>query len=66
MENEIICKKCKATRDDVIGIEDPELYDGISYWACPKCKKIYHRWTGEELTKKEIIANKLEDFFVNM
>lgn len=29
----------------LIGIEDPEVYDGISWWECPDCGKQWSRWT---------------------
>ena len=36
---------------NVIGMElsydDPEHYDGVSYWACPECGVAWCRWTGE-------------------
>jgi hypothetical protein len=28
----------------VIGIEDPDVYDGISWWECPDCKHIWKRF----------------------
>lgn len=31
----------------VIGIEDPMIYDGVSWWMCPDCKAKWDRWTGE-------------------
>lgn len=31
-----------------IGIEIPEIYDGISYWKCPDCETTFNRFTGEE------------------
>ena len=31
----------------VIGIEDPRIYDGVSWWMCPECKAKWDRWTGE-------------------
>jgi len=38
-------------------IEDPIIYDGISYIYCYDCKKLYDRWTGEDVTKlhKELV-----------
>jgi len=27
----------------VIGIEDPSIYDGISYYRCPDCDKMWKR-----------------------
>lgn len=36
---------------NVIGMElsydDPEHYDGVSYWACPGCGIAWDRWTGK-------------------
>lgn len=37
----------------LIGIEFPELYDGVSFWQCPFCKTVWDRWTGRKLTAKE-------------
>jgi len=34
----------------LIGIEDPLLYDGVSFWQCPDCGLRWNRWT-----KKEVI-----------
>ena len=31
----------------LIGIEIPELYDGVSYYECPDCHVRWDRWTGE-------------------
>jgi hypothetical protein len=31
----------------VIGIEDPEVYDGVSWWRCPDCGSEWDRWTGK-------------------
>jgi uncharacterized Zn ribbon protein len=28
-----------------IGIEDPFVYDGISWWRCPDCETTWNRWT---------------------
>jgi rubredoxin len=27
-----------------LGIEDPEVCDGILFWKCPDCKGNWHRW----------------------
>lgn len=32
----------------IIGIEDPRVYDGVSWWKCPDCGAMWDRWTGEE------------------
>jgi len=31
----------------LIGLEDPNLYDGVSWWVCPGCEAKWDRWTGE-------------------
>jgi hypothetical protein len=33
----------------LIGIEVPELYDGVSYWECPDCHVRWDRWTGKKI-----------------
>jgi Zn-finger nucleic acid-binding protein len=33
---------------ELLGIEIPEKYDGISYWQCKSCKATWDRFTGEE------------------
>jgi hypothetical protein len=38
----------KNKKHNIICIEDPIIYDGISYIYCYDCKKLYNRWTGEE------------------
>lgn len=30
----------------LIGIENPKLYDGISFWKCPFCHTVWDRFTG--------------------
>ena len=37
----------------LIGIEDRDKYDGISYWHCPFCKNTWDRWSGELVEKKD-------------
>jgi hypothetical protein len=29
----------------VIGIEDPRVYDGCSWWGCPECKHVWKRFS---------------------
>ena len=31
----------------VVGIEDPNVYDGVSWWRCPHCGATWDRWTGK-------------------
>lgn len=31
----------------LIGIEDRDKYDGISFWQCPDCKTTWNRFTGK-------------------
>jgi len=40
----------KNKKHKIIMIEDPEVYDGISYIYCYDCKKLYSRWTGKDIT----------------
>lgn len=35
---------------DVVGIEIPGKYDGVSYWQCQKCDTVFDRWTMKETT----------------
>ena len=35
----------------IIGVEDPEIYDGVSWWMCPVCKTRWNRWTDEKVVK---------------
>lgn len=37
----------------LIGIEDRDKYDGVSYWACPDCHTTWDRFTGEIIDMKE-------------
>jgi len=37
----------------LIGIEDPKIYDGISWWKCPECKTMWDRWTGKVCKPKK-------------
>jgi transposase-like protein len=32
----------------LIGVEDAQKYDGISYWKCPDCGTMWNRFTGEK------------------
>jgi hypothetical protein len=41
---------------DMIGIEDPYKYDGISYWKCLKCNTLFDRWN-----MKEVSSDVLDD-----
>ena len=34
----------------LIGIEDPQAYDGVLWWRCPDCKVTFHRFTGQEIS----------------
>lgn len=49
---------------EIIGMElsydDPEHYDGVSYWLCPGCNIAWNRWDGErtERFKKSIEEQK--------
>lgn len=42
----------KNKKHKVIMIEDPDIYDGISYIYCYDCKKLYDRWTNDDITEK--------------
>ena len=33
----------------LIGIEDPMLYDGVSFWKCPDCGAMWDRFTNKRL-----------------
>lgn len=33
----------KLTR--LVGLEDPAVYDGVSWWRCPHCLAEWCRWT---------------------
>lgn len=46
------CPKNKNHK--VIMIEDPDIYDGISFIYCYDCEKLYDRWTGEGVTEKHL------------
>jgi hypothetical protein len=42
----------KNEKHKIIMIEDIVKYDGISYIYCYDCKKLYDRWTKEDITKE--------------
>jgi len=42
----------KNKKHNIICIEDPEKYDGISYIWCYDCKKLYDRFTEKDVTEK--------------
>jgi len=31
----------------IVGVEVPEVYDGVSYWMCPFCGARWHRFPDE-------------------
>ena len=33
----------------IIGVEDPMVYDGVSWWKCPDCGTMWDRWTNEKV-----------------
>lgn len=37
---------------NVVGIEDPILYDGVSFWQCTACNTTFDRWTMCPVTKE--------------
>lgn len=41
---------------NVIGVEVPGKYDGVSYWKCQSCWTMFDRWTMEPvvITEKEL------------
>jgi len=41
----------------VIGVEDPRIYDGVSWWMCPHCRQMWDRFTGEKTDKRVEIKN---------
>ena len=56
MEFDGICPHCKADLTYMVegkkysrlaGIEDPMKFDGISWWSCPECGKVWDRFTGK-------------------
>ncbi len=42
MSETLRCLACAC--DDIIGVEIPGVYDGVLYWACPACDRLWHRW----------------------
>ena len=44
----MICPKCETESSaTIVGIEIPEVYDGVSFWLCRYCGSYWSRWTGE-------------------
>lgn len=37
----------------LLGIEDRDKYDGISYWQCPFCKSTWDRFTNKLIRGKD-------------
>lgn len=33
-----------------IGVEIPEIYDGVLYWLCPDCDATWNRWDEQAST----------------
>lgn len=48
------CPECGGSWDSsgLVGIEDPRIYDGISWWRCAHCGATWDRWT-EKLVVKD-------------
>ena len=40
---------------NVIGIENPDEYDGIGYWLCTECETLFDRFTGEEINDNNTV-----------
>jgi len=60
-ENRVTCPECNAQwRDNdgygvnLVGLEDPWLYDGVSFWQCTKCMTTWDRFTGELVSHAEM------------
>lgn len=45
---------------NVVGIEIPGKYDGVSFWKCQECETVFDRWTMEptNLDEKERYGNR--------
>jgi hypothetical protein len=37
----------------VIGVSDPRVYDGVSWWKCPDCNTYWDRFTEEEVEENK-------------
>lgn len=46
---------------NIIGVElsydDPERYDGVSYWMCPNCRVAWNRFNGSRSERFKSITN---------
>jgi hypothetical protein len=38
---------------NVVGVEDPSKYDGVSYYKCTNCQRLFDRWTMEEVKNED-------------
>lgn len=48
------CPFCgENSEENMIGIEYPEIYDGVSEWFCKRCYTKWNRWTGKILGSKK-------------
>lgn len=36
-----------SVNEKVMGIEIPEVFDGVLYWMCLSCRGAWHYWTTE-------------------
>jgi len=36
----------------LIGLEDPKIYDGVSWWRCPHCGETFDRFKKKEKGKR--------------
>ena len=41
---------------NVVGIEVPAKYDGVSYWHCTSCDTYFDRWTNQVVTQETVEA----------
>lgn len=54
----------ESKKHKIIMIEDPMVYDGVSYIFCCDCKKLYSRWDNSDITDDyQEIINKLITYF---
>lgn len=37
---------------NLVGLEIPGKYDGVSYWTCPECRNVWDRFTEEILDER--------------
>ena len=54
------CPRCKRS-DKVTGVELPDIYDGICYWRCERCRVKWSRFGKDQPHRRAAVERYWED-----